>query len=289
MADKEIAEVNAILDIGASQATQRIATSWNGDEGGPYVLTPPGYNVATLEHLLVQPTRAKGNTKLGDADSFIRFVGENTLGACTRLYGRTDPPSFKAVFNDTIAGGGAGWADHTATYDCPLSREWKLWNASNGAAKAMGQEAFAKFIEDNALDIRAFPADPDKPDDEATPSAADMLDVALLFEAKKRVNFSSGIRLDNGQQQVTYEETIEGTTRKGQLKMPQTFAIAIPVMEGAAPYRVDARLRYRIGDTGSLVLWYDLIRPHKSLEDAATEVWIQIEEGTGLKIFKTAA
>lgn len=285
---KTTTESNAILDIGASQATQRIATSWNGDEGVPYVLTPPGYNVATLENLLVQPSRAKGNTKLGDADSFIRFVTENSDGT-TRLYGRLDPPQFKAVFNDSSAADGPGWCDHTATYDCPLSREWKLWNANNGAAKAMGQEAFAKFIEDNALDIRAFPADPDKPGDEATPAAADMLSVALLFEAKKKVNFSSGIRLDNGQQQLTYEETIEGSTRKGQLKMPQTFAIAIPVMEGAAPYRVDARLRYRIGDGGALVLWYELIRPHKSLEDAATEVWKQIEAGTGLTIFKTAA
>lgn len=288
MADKATTEAQALLDIGTNLGDQRIATDCEGRQGSPYVLTPPGYVATSLEPMLFSPTRAQGNTKLGDADSFIRFVTENSDGT-TRLYGRLDPPQFKAVFNDSSVVEGPGWCDHTATYDCPLSREWRLWNANNGAAKAMGQEAFAKFIEDNALDIRAFPADPDKPGDEATPAATDMLSVALLFEAKKKVNFSSGIRLDNGQQQLTYEETIEGSTRKGQLKMPQTFAIAIPVMEGAAPYRVDARLRYRIGDGGALVLWYELIRPHKSLEDAATEVWKQIEAGTGLTIFKTAA
>lgn len=280
MADKATTETQAILDIGAAMAGQRIASDADGEGGAPYVLMPPGYAPHSIEHLLPYPARAKGSTKLGDADSFIRFVNENALDR-TRLYGRTDPPTFKAVFNDTNSNTGPGWADHTATYDCPLSREWKLWNAAN--KKPVGQIEFAQFIEDNALDILT-PAD--KP---GAPTAAEMLEVAMTFEAKKKVNFASGIRLDNGQQQLTYEEVIDGTTRKGQLQVPQTFWICIPVFEGAPRYFLEARFRYRIGDGGQLAVWYDLIRPHKALEDAATEVWKQIEAGTRLTIFKTAA
>lgn len=282
MADKATTEAAAILDIGAAMGEQQVATDRDGEQGAPYVLAPPGYTLQQLEALLPDPARSKGTTKLGDADSFIRFVGENALDR-TRLYGRTDPPTFKAVFNDTNSNTGPGWGDHTATYDCPLSREWRLWNAGNGQGKAKGQIDFAAWIEDNALDIVA---PEDKP---GAPTSADMLEVAMTFEAKKKVNFASGIRLDNGQQQLTYEEQIEGTSRKGQLQVPQTFWICIPVFEGAPRYFLEARFRYRIGDGGQLAVWYDLIRPHKSLEDATAEVWKLIEAGTSLQIFKTVA
>jgi hypothetical protein len=47
---------------------------------------------------------------------------------------------------------------------------------------------------------------------------------------------------------------------------------------------VEARLRYRI-ETGSLVMWYDLLRAHKVHEDAIMEVWGAIQSETGVSIF----
>ena len=49
-------------------------------------------------------------------------------------------------------------------------------------------------------------------------------------------------------------------------------------------HAVTARLRYRIADQGKLTMWFDLLRPHKVLEDAVREVWHQIQTETGLTI-----
>ena len=187
----------------------------------------------------------------------------------TRLYGQANPPKFTAIFNDN-AGTAPGWQDHRAVYSCPLAVEWREWTAKNG--QAMNQEAFAKFIEDNAPDI-------------VTPPAADMIEIARTLEAKKKVSFASGVRLDNGATEFTYEEDIQGTAAKGRLQVPQTFTIGVSVMENGPRYAVTARLRYRIADKGALTLWFDLERPHKIVEDAAREVRDQIAEGTGLRIF----
>lgn len=83
----------------------------------------------------------------------------------------------------------------------------------------MNQADFARFIEDNAPDI-------------ASPPAADMIEISRSLEAKKKVNFASAIRLDNGKTEFTYEEDIEGTAAKGRLQVPQVFTIGIPVPEG---------------------------------------------------------
>ena len=116
-----------------------------------------------------------------------------------------------------------------------------------------------------------------------------MLEISRTLEAKKKVNFASAIRLDNGQNQFTYEEEISGTAQKGQLQIPEEFTIGIPVLEGGASYAVDARLRYRIAEGGKLTMWFELIRAHKVVENAAAEVWSQIEAETGLKVFNGIA
>lgn len=240
-------------------------------EGGstPFVVVPDGYAVHDLERLFPHPQRSKGKRTLTDAESFIRFVNENKGGG-TRLYCHTGlAPSFTAVFNDTT-GAAPGWGDHIATYACPLSKEWAAWSGSNG--KQMSQEAFATYIEDNAPDC-------------ATPPAADMLEISRTLEAKKKVNFASSIRLDNGQTELTYEEDIQGTASKGKLQVPQVFTIGIPVFEGGARYAVDARLRYRIAEGGKLSLWFDLLRPHKIIEDALNELRTAIELRTELLAF----
>lgn len=235
--------------------------------GKPYVIAPAGYVVHDMEGSLPAPTRARGTTTLTDASSFIDYVG-TLKSEQTRLYGQANPPKFTAVFNDH--GGTAGWQDHRAVYACPLSVEWREWTTKSG--QSMTQEAFAKFIEDNTPDI-------------VTPPAADMLEIARTLEAKKKVNFASGVRLDNGATEFTYEEDIQGTAAKGRLQVPQTFTIGVSVMENGPRYAVTARLRYRIGDKGALSLWFDLERPHKIVEDAAREAREQIAEGTGLRVF----
>ena len=229
------------------------------------IVVPEGYALHDLEKQLPTPTRKRGAFKLRDAASFIAYFKKHQLAST--LYGRIDPPRFLAVFDDHRKDE-AGWRDHIASYDCPLSPEWKTWLTAN--KKPFKQAEFAQFIEDNLPDI-------------VEPAGADMLEISRTLEAKKKINFASGIRLSNGQQELTYEEQIEGTASKGKLQIPEMFVLGIPVLEGGPRYKVQARLRYRI-DGGTLAMWFDLLRPHKISEDAVLAVWKEISDGTATQI-----
>lgn len=277
--------IQTILNAGAALSAPTIAPT-----SLAYAVVPEGYEVQSLEVYLPAPARKQGRRSFNDATSFIAYVidqagpgpkfdEDNPDGdsptdpkkAVTKLYGTVNPPLFQAVFNDHANhAGGPGWRDHTATYACPLSVEWKTWLGKN--KQSMTQEAFAQFIEDNAPDCVA-------------PDSATMIEIARTLEAKKKVNFASGIRLSNGENELTFEESIEGTAGKGKFKIPEMFALAIPVLEGSDRWRVQARLRYRIDAQGKLAIWFDLDRPHKVLEKAVEDVWQTIQGEVGRRIY----
>lgn len=235
----------------------------------PHVVVPVGYQLHDFESMMPSPRRLKGKRDLCDVKSFIALYNEFKTDS-SKLYGMVTPPRFVGVLNDASAGN-PGWADHRVEYSCPLTIEWQTWIAKN--KQPMSQVDFAQFIEDNLPDLV---------------EGAQMLEVSRSLEATKKVNFASGIRLSDGQNQFTYEEEIQGTAAKGQMKVPETFGLGIPVFEGGDRYAVTARLRYRIDQNGRLVLWYDLERPHKILEDAVNGVWAEIAAGTETTILHAA-
>ncbi len=209
------------LQVGAAQADIKKI------ENAFFALVPPGYSITNLEHLMNKPTRKKGKPSFRDAASFTRFVNEHKDDA-SRIYytSSLDALAFTCVFNEHVPsdlGDTPNWRDFLATYSCPFSPEWKAWNKSDGAK--MTQESFAAFIEDNLIDIRE-------------PAAADMLEISRTLEAKKKVDFSSGIRLSDGQTELSYIEDLSGTTKGGKLQIPENFLIGIPVFEGGPIYGV---------------------------------------------------
>lgn len=238
----------------------------------PLVTVPEGYASESLEHLLAAPSRLRGTVTLNDAVSFIAVVNDHK-GPQTRLFSSVKPPSFTAVFNANV-GDQAGWGDHRACYAAPLAPEWLTWTHMDG--NKVDQVTFAQFIENNMPDI-------------VEPDGATLLTIANTFEAKKKANFASAQKLGNGETQFTYEETIEGTAQKGAVRVPEHFVIAIPVFENGDPWRVDVRLRYRIADGGKLTLWYELVRPHKTIEAAVKELRESIARETSLHVLNGKA
>lgn len=260
-------DVQAAINAGAALGFAKLP-----DEGGgiPYAVVPEGYRIEELEALLPTPARQRGASHLRDAASFAAYFKRHESDNST-IWGTIDPPRFVAVFDDHGADGIAGWREHTATYACPLSPEWNTWKSRDG--KQMAQTDFAQFVEDNLPDIIA-------------PEAAAILEISRTLTAKKKVDYTSAVRLSNGEVQFAYQEEIQGTTTKGQIQIPEEFVIAIPVFENGPRYRITARLRYRIDDGSKrLVMWFDLLRPHKVLEDAVNEVWQEIADTTGREIF----
>ncbi|WP_423454337.1 DUF2303 family protein [Ottowia sp. VDI28] len=241
-------------------------TRFVGNLGIPALILPEGFSVHTLERTLISPPRKIGTTVLNDAASFVSVVIDQ-MSESTRLFSTINPPTFTAVFNHHAAGG--GWGDHRAQYNAPISPEWKAWTAIDG--KKMSQVEIAQFIENNLVDV-------------VEPDGATLLEICRTLEAKKKVNFASAIRLSDGSHQFTYEEDVQGSAQKGQLMVPEEFAIGIPVFENGEKWRLNVRLRYRIADGGSLTMWLELIRPHKVIEEAVKELREAIAVQTGLSI-----
>jgi len=241
-------------------------------DGHPFAMVPDETKLTSLEIFKAAPMRRQGKAVFRDPESFCRYTNEEMTNQ-TRIYGERNSGNFVTMFNDHCGNAVppvAGWRDYMAAYTCPPSTEWQTWKGKSGSQ--MSQVSFAQFIEDNLPDI-------------AQPPAAEMLEVSRTLEAKKKVNFAQGVRLNNGQSELTYEEQIEGTAGKGKFKIPEEFTIGIPVLEGGLRYAVQCRLRYRITDGGQLTMWYEIVRPHKIMEDAINEVWTRIEDATGKKIF----
>lgn len=235
----------------------------------PFCPLPPSWGIHDLEKTMPKPSRKTGTMTLTNAQSFIDYAKRHKDEATTLLFADEAKSKFKVVFNHHSDKADAGWADHYAMYNCPLSTEWLEWTSNN--KKEINQETFALFIENNNLDI-------------VSPDPASMLEIARTLQAKKKVDFSSAIRLDNGQNQFSFTEEVTGTAgEKGQFNIPEMFTIGIPVYTGGQAYSAPVRFRYRISG-GKLVIWYDMLRPHKVLEAAFTAILSHIKTETGMPV-----
>lgn len=247
----------------------------------PVVLLPQNFKPVTLESLLPSPTRKRGTTTLNDAESFIAVVNDQSDDS-TRLFSTIHPPTFTAVFNYHAEG--AGWGDHRAHYNAPLSPEWLAWTKAD--ALKMGQLDMAQFLEANMVDVAYIAATPGEP---GSPDGATLLEICRTLEAKKKVSFKSTMRLADGSTQFTYDEDVAGSAVKGTMTIPEQFSIGVPVFENGEKYRQDVRFRYRIADGGHLVMWLELIRPHKVIEDAVKQLRAHIAKETGLQVLNGSA
>jgi uncharacterized protein YfdQ (DUF2303 family) len=244
-----------------------------GDGGVPYAVVPPEWSVERLEHLLEHPTRPKGTTKLGDADSFCAWINERKLPT-SRVYAvnnHSEGVQFVAVLDDTIEAGQPMWAEWRALYTPLVSPEWQIWSGMNG--KRGGQKEFAEFIESNLDDVFSS--------GEHEPAGAVLLELSQVLHATTKAEFSSATRLSNGATQLRYSETITATGGSGSLEVPEMFFLSIPVFMGGPHYKVAARLRYRVQGT-SLSIGFDLVRSHKVVEAAANDIIERITEKTAI-------
>lgn len=238
----------------------------------PVAVLEMDQRVDSLERWLPAPTRIRESITLTEVRSFIdywqAFANDSSV-----IFADIENKRFRAVF-DYHTPAAPAWGEHSATLLCRLSTEWKAWSEKN--QKPFDQAGFAEFIEMNALDI-------------VSPDSAEMVQIALTLQAKTNIEFKSGIRLQNGQVQLGYQETINGTAgENGQLQIPEKFELGIRVFQGGEKYKVEAFLRYRIRD-GKLTFFYQLIRPERILEDAFELVKKQIAEGcTDSALFATS-
>jgi len=196
------------------------------------------------------------STCTGPVTGPVRLINSASGTMATKISDSTKNVSVTAIIN-AHGSNGAAWEDHRLHYVVQQTPAWKVWAAHDG--KLMGQGEFAELIEERMVDV-------------VRPVAADMLELAQTFEATIGVKFESSKLLDSGQRQLEYREQVDARAgQAGRMEIPKDFDIAVAPFEGADPYRVTARLRYRIND-GVLRLGYKLERPEDVVRSAFTDV-----------------
>lgn len=260
-----IGDTQAAIAAGAALGDPRSPVNNPEPDGlpaGVFTVVPKDYRVEDLERFLARPLRIKESVHLDDTDSFIAYVNAFNSGT-SRIFFNTTQEEFVAILDYHEATVPA-WTQHTAEYKPRRSVEFTTWMESN--RKHMTQVDFARFLEENMPDV-------------VEPNSAELLQVALTFEAKKSVEFSSGVRLNNGQIQFQYDEVVRGTAQKGTIEIPEKFVLGIPIHVNGPAYRIDVRLRWRLQE-GKVVFWYEVIRPHRYVEDALKEIRTRVASET---------
>ena len=253
---------------------------------GLLIAVPEGWDIATdtqLEQLQNHPYRAKGQVATKTVESFAHYVNTHKHDE-SLLYALVDPTSttplkVTAVFNEhqggTAGDNKPGWRDFTATLTPEVSHEWKIWTARSGTP--MNQYEFALFIEDNIKDISS---------QENYPTGTNMLKMATQFEATQDKKFRSAVRIQSGGVNLECIDTDDAATVE-KMQAFDRFMIGVPVFWKGQAYLLEAKLRYRV-HSGSLSLWYDLIRPDLVVNDAIDNILAQVAEATNLPVLHGA-
>jgi len=261
-------DVETALAAGAAIGKPQSPFAERAAEGTTaYAVLPKGYELASLEAFLPRPLRIREEVSLQDTDSFNAYVNDFRVPDASRIFFNGDEEQFVAVL-DYHDAEDPSWCGHQANFKPRRSEEFKTWMASN--RKQMTQVDFARFLEENMPDV-------------VEPDSAELLQVALTFEAKRSVEFSSGVRLANGQIQFQFDETIRGTAQKGTIEIPEQFVLGISIHVNGPAYRIPVRLRWRLQES-KLAFWYEIVRPHRFIEDALREIVQRVTVDTGISV-----
>lgn len=256
-------EVSDLLLAGAALGD---AKEHSTPDALPYAVVPAGCRIERLP-VAETPKRNAFTARMGDAASFITYVADHA-GDNTRLYATLKPAVFLALFDDVAIDNEPAWRGWRCEYAPQFSREWATWMGAD--KRKFTQTEFAEFLQDNLPDV-------------VKPPGAELLELALNFEASINGTFVSAQRMDNGN--VNFSYRVDTAQAAHAVQMPSAIALALPVFEGDALREMQARLKWRI-EQGKLTISYEIVRPHKVMEQAFMDTWARIAEGTNMTILR---
>lgn len=244
-------------------AAQQLKT----EDGRIFIVLPDGTNIREVsdEHSLrvTKPRYIKQNVTLQTQDSLVDYV-KAFKTATTILFADIGANSIVALV-DYHEHAKAEHVAHRATLTLPFSEEWRLWTEISGKLKP--QLDFARFIEENAADVRS-------------PSAGELLDACRDLQVRRKVNFIKAVRTASDNENFEYSEETNTTTKKGDLELPTKFVLGLPVYFGEPETDVHAFLRWRL-DEGSLTLGIQLHRVEHVRQSVFQQIVLAAAERTG--------
>jgi uncharacterized protein YfdQ (DUF2303 family) len=232
-------------------------------DGVPVAAVPPDFKLESLRKFYEFPADDAGTVAVHSLSSLADYLKRHATGA-SAVFASRDCALICGVIDWHAVDGAPserpGWARHRVEYKLEHTPEWKAWNGING--KAMSQDAFAEFLEENLPDV-------------LEPDGASLLETASNLSGKKNTQFLSSRNLGNGDVGLVWkEETEAGGGVNGDAKVPGELLLKLPVFRGAekaTTFDVKAFLRYRIRE-GKLTFEVKLHRPEKAVDLAFDEV-----------------
>jgi uncharacterized protein YfdQ (DUF2303 family) len=233
----------------------------SADGSRQFLVVPDGFTLKEIsdEHSLhvTRPRYIAQRMTLQTQDSLVDYVNRFK-----------DAGSM--LFADIEADAIAAWIDyhekdhasnmaHRALLALARSEEWKLWNGISG--RLQDQLTFARFIEENAADVRA-------------PAAGELLDAVRDLQVHRKVNFIKAVRTQTDNENFEYSEETNATGKRGELEIPTKFVLGLPVYFGEPDVELHAFLRWKL-DEGRLALGIQLHR----VEHVRQAVFKQIVAG----------
>jgi hypothetical protein len=260
----------------------------------------------------LKPLRRQGTARLEDLQSLIDWTNR-FKGVSSALFAQPDmeQPSLISIADyhaegpkdDTTPTGDATarHCNHRATYNFPLSNEWKDWMKISG--ELLDKDDMGEFIEAQAKDILAptpnilsnKEADNNEPWENRLIRTAQQIEgrygqlTQLLAMSKQfQVFETSDIKVstnrDTGESEIQFLDEHKGPDGRP-LNIPNLIIIAIPVFVGGAPYRMAVRFRYRkLGGMIKFIL--KIYNPEKVFEAAFDEAIQRAKDQTALPLFK---
>lgn len=156
---------------------------------------------------------------------------------------------------------------HAVTLALRPSEEFSRWDEMEG--KIHPQEVFARFLEENSVDI-------------GTPEAATMIEISRDFEATVGQVYKSAVRLDNGDRELVFESD---TKVQNGVIIPEKFTLLIPLYNGEDPEALTCLFRWRALGGGQVGLGFQWHRVEYQRRSHFALIATTASEETGLPVF----
>lgn len=239
----ETTEAGVIAALAAKASGAHVVKT---DDNREFLILPSGFSKDEVSDpyglKLAKPRYIKQTVKIETADSLVDYVNR-FKGSTSMLFAEISSNRIVALL-DYHGAAMAEHVTHRVNMELPFSEEWQLWTKISG--KLMPQLEFARFVEENAADIR-------------TPSAGDLLDACRDLQVNRKVNFIKAVRTASDNENFEFSDETNATSKRDGLELPTKFIIGLPVYFGDKEREVHAFLRWKLDD-GVLTLGIQLHR-----------------------------
>ncbi len=262
------------LALDAHQPYQLLPQQTLADQPlAPLALIRQGYQIKNLSESFAPIPNA--HAKLEEVDSFIQYVNRYAT-ADTLLSVSPHAARFVAIFDyhaqppehrGSLSRGERSeiyrTRDHEATLQLIKSPELLDWEKT--FTHWIKQESLADWLEDHAHQV-------------VDPTQADILTIARELSVTTDVRYTKAQRASDGGYDFAYKEATTGEA--GDLSVPGSIRIAIPLYLGDVATTVDCLLRYRLRE-GSAEFYIRPLKLEEMLRHAIDQIRAKITTETG--------